>query len=129
VIGASLRRPLAVAAAFAALVGASQAQQIVPAPASPQPSAGARAPQAAAAANLDNRARLYNDACVACHGVEGEGGEGGGAVLKATGLTSDVVVGVMSDGRNRMPSFRDSYTDQELRDVAAYVAERLSAAP
>jgi hypothetical protein len=27
-----------------------------------------------------------------------------------------------------MPVFRASYTDQELRDLAAYVAERLAAA-
>ncbi|HET8696145.1 MAG TPA: cytochrome c [Gammaproteobacteria bacterium] len=127
-IGASLRRPLAVAAALAAFVGAALAQQVGPAAGS-APAAAARAPQAAPPANVDNGARLYNDACVACHGIEGEGGEGGGAVLKATGLTRDVVLGVISDGRNRMPSFRDSYTDQELRDVAAFVAERISAAP
>ncbi|HET8697186.1 MAG TPA: cytochrome c [Gammaproteobacteria bacterium] len=125
---------MAVAAAFGAFVGAAQTQPTVPAPGAAAadsapasaPASSARAPQAA---NVDNGGRLYNDACVACHGIEGEGGEGGGAVLKATGLTRDVVLGVISDGRNRMPSFRDSYTDQELRDVAAFVAERISAAP
>jgi hypothetical protein len=35
---------------------------------------------------------------------------------------------VIVAGRNTMPAYRGSYTDQVLRDFAAYVAERLAPA-
>jgi mono/diheme cytochrome c family protein len=100
--------------------------------AAPSVQAAARAAAAAAQpplvatgpADLDNGARLYREACVPCHGVNGAGGEGGGAAL-TRGLTRDSVLAVVAAGRNSMPAFRASYGDQELRDVAAYVAERL----
>jgi hypothetical protein len=43
------------------------------------------------------------------------------------GALGEAALGVIAAGRNTMPAFRASYTDQELRDLAAYVAERLAA--
>jgi len=87
-------------------------------------SAAAPPPDASGTANLDNGARLYREACLPCHGPTGAGGEGGGAAL-ARGLTREAALGVIAAGRDTMPAFRASYSDQELRDLAAYVAERL----
>jgi mono/diheme cytochrome c family protein len=42
-------------------------------------------------------------------------------------MTRQSAIGVIAAGRNTMPAFRASYSDQELRDLAAYVAERLAA--
>jgi mono/diheme cytochrome c family protein len=83
----------------------------------------APAPAVAGTADLDNGARLYREACLPCHGPTGAGGEGGGAAL-TRGLTREVALAVTTAGRNTMPAFGESYTGQELRDVAAYVAER-----
>jgi mono/diheme cytochrome c family protein len=44
------------------------------------------------------------------------------------GLTREAALAIIAAGRNTMPAFRASYTDQELRDLAAYVAERLAPA-
>jgi alcohol dehydrogenase (cytochrome c) len=81
-------------------------------------------PAASGPADFESGARLYREACVPCHGATGAGGEGGGAAL-TRGLARDAVLAVVATGRNSMPAFRASYTDQELRDLSAYVAERL----
>jgi hypothetical protein len=51
----------------------------------------------------------------------------GGAPL-TRGLSRAPALAVISSGRNTMPKFRESFSDQELRDLAAYVAERLATA-
>jgi alcohol dehydrogenase (cytochrome c) len=76
-------------------------------------------------ANADNGAMIYREACLPCHGFSGEGGEGGGKSLVDGGLTSDVITAVTAGGRNNMPAFANSYSANELRDVALYVAEVL----
>jgi alcohol dehydrogenase (cytochrome c) len=88
--------------------------------------AAAAAPAAAGGADLDNGARLYREACLPCHGPTGEGGEGGGAALTSA-LTREAALGVISAGRNTMPAFGESYTGAQMRDLAAYVVERLAA--
>jgi alcohol dehydrogenase (cytochrome c) len=76
-------------------------------------------------ANADNGAMIYREACLPCHGFSGEGGEGGGKSLVEGGLTTDVIMAVTANGRNNMPAFANSYSANELRDVALYVAEVL----
>jgi cytochrome c6 len=93
---------------------AARAQTISPAPAS-----------AAPAADLENGAQLYRETCVPCHGPDGGGGAGGGAALTSA-LTRETALAVMTDGRNTMPAFGELYTPQQMRDIAAYVVERLA---
>ncbi|HEU4620143.1 MAG TPA: PQQ-binding-like beta-propeller repeat protein [Gammaproteobacteria bacterium] len=93
------------------------------------PSAGAAAPAeagVAAAPDLAHGERLYLDACQACHGADGGGGQGGGPSLR-DGLTPDVIVGVAAEGRNNMPAFGGDFSDTDLRDVAASIVQKLAA--
>jgi quinohemoprotein ethanol dehydrogenase len=67
---------------------------------------------------------VYETACVFCHGEQGEGGHGGGKVLTAA-VNTDLIVQVVSEGRNAMPPLGTTLTPAEIRDVAAYVAREL----
>jgi quinohemoprotein ethanol dehydrogenase len=76
-------------------------------------------------ADLDVGERLYAQACALCHGPDGEGGHGGGAPL---GGVADFAAAVQTIGfgRNAMPAFGTTLTADQIRDVSAYVTERLS---
>jgi cytochrome c oxidase cbb3-type subunit 3 len=76
-------------------------------------------------ANAENGAKIYRNACVACHGPTGEGGEGGGASL-VKGQSHDTILTVASTGRNNMPAFSSVYSPDELNDVSTYIVDVLS---
>ncbi len=67
---------------------------------------------------------VYDTACTFCHGEAGEGGHGGGKAL-VDARNSDVVLQVVSEGRNNMPPFSAVLTPEQIRDVSAYVATML----
>jgi quinohemoprotein ethanol dehydrogenase len=67
---------------------------------------------------------VYDTACVFCHGEQGEGGHGGGKTLTAA-TSTDLIVQVVSEGRNAMPPLGAQLTAEQIRDVAAYVATML----
>ena len=78
------------------------------------------------AANLVAGKRLFEQACVLCHGVDGTGGHGAGAPL--TGVRDlAVAVQTITVGRNSMPPFGTSLTPEQIRDVSAYVVQTLAA--
>ena len=83
------------------------------------------APGAGGAGNADSGSTVYTTACLACHGEKGEGGHGGGPSLQAL-QNAAVVLQVVSEGRNAMPSFNGTLTAEQIRDVAAFVSERLA---
>jgi alcohol dehydrogenase (cytochrome c) len=94
----------------------------------PVPPAGSLltfAPGATAPGNADAGEAVYTTACLACHGEEGEGGHGGGPSVQAL-RSSAVVLQVVSEGRNSMPAFNGTLSAEQIRDVAAYVSERLA---
>ena len=62
---------------------------------------------------------------MACHGEQGEGGHGGGPSLQAQ-RNRLVVLQAVSEGRNSMPALGTTLTAEQIRDVAAYVSERLA---
>ena len=75
-------------------------------------------------ADLRQGKQTYLQICQACHGPDGQGSHGAGAALKPT-LTAATVYSVATTGRNDMPAFRGSLSPQQLRDVAAFVAQEL----
>ena len=75
-------------------------------------------------ADLDNGATVYQAACLFCHGEEGAGGHGGGPTL-AESASVGAVVQVVSEGRGDMPAFGAALSPDQIRDVSAYVIERL----
>ncbi len=76
------------------------------------------------AADVVNGEKIYRSVCVYCHGDHGQGGEGGGKAISPT-LGIDGVAAVLRAGRNQMPAFGASMTADQLKDVAAFVHERL----
>lgn len=62
-------------------------------------------------------AQFYADECETCHGTDATGGSSKGIA----GEPEDVVVEATLEGPGAMPSFT-SASDQELADVAAFVA-------
>lgn len=95
------------------------------------PPADAAVPLAAAtasrAADLVEGKRLFTQACAVCHGDDGKGGHTGGAPLDRV---NDLVAAIqtVTAGRNNMPAFRAPFTPDQIRDVSAYVVERLAVA-
>jgi alcohol dehydrogenase (cytochrome c) len=76
-------------------------------------------------ANLDNGRAVYDAACLFCHGEQGEGGHGGGPTLAAA-TGAGVVAQLVAEGRNDMPAFEGALSAEQIRDVSAYVVERLA---
>jgi quinohemoprotein ethanol dehydrogenase len=102
----------------------------IPAPTTPAavPPAVAAAPpvaRTAAAADVANGRRVYEETCVICHGEDGLGGHGGGAPLD-TVPNAAFVVDIVTAGRNNMPPLATLLTLAQISDVAAYVAEHLA---
>jgi quinohemoprotein ethanol dehydrogenase len=79
-----------------------------------------------AGANLTAGQQLYEQACVICHGADGNGGHGGGAPLVGV-KDLRTVIQTVTAGRSDMPPFRTSFTPEQIRDVSAYVVETLAA--
>ncbi|HUF72853.1 MAG TPA: PQQ-binding-like beta-propeller repeat protein [Gammaproteobacteria bacterium] len=67
---------------------------------------------------------IYLEACVACHGAEGDGGRGGGPTLIA-GLDAATLRAIAASGRNTMPGFAGVYSAAELDDVVHFIVEEL----
>jgi len=68
---------------------------------------------------------VYDTACTFCHGEMGEGGHGGGPSVQAVtsvGAASQVI----NEGRGSMPGLGVALSPEQIRDVAAYVVERLA---
>ena len=92
----------------------------------------AAAPAVAAAtprladANLVEGKRIFTTNCAVCHGDDGKGGHTGGAPLDKV-ADFNAAIQTVTAGRNNMPSFRSSFTPEQIRDVSAYVVQTLAA--
>lgn len=96
------------------------------APAQPATAAGAppAAPPVSAVADLANGGKIFQSTCSPCHGEKGEGGHGGGPSLAKTTDAAGVAA-IVKSGRNQMPALGASLTAEQIRDVSAFVAEKL----
>jgi cytochrome c6 len=73
-------------------------------------------------------AAVYKSKCVTCHGPDG-GGTAVGKSLKVADLRSAAVQSrpdaeltpIISDGKNNMPGFKGTITDDEIQAVLAHV--------
>jgi quinohemoprotein ethanol dehydrogenase len=83
------------------------------------------APGASGPPNPDVGKMVYDTACMFCHGEKGEGGHGGGPTLQAM-RNNGLVLQTVSEGRKDMPPFGATLTTDQIRDVAAYVSQRLA---
>jgi len=71
-----------------------------------------------------NGESLYRISCQVCHGEDGLGGHNNGMPLN--NLESvQAAFAVLTTGRNNMPNFNGALTPEQLRDVSAFVVDRL----
>ena len=92
-----------------------------------RPGGGLRLGVPQQAANLENGAAIFQTACSRCHGPDGNSGSSGGPTL-IKGTTFETMMQVTTDGRNDMPSFRDLYSQNDLKDVSRYILDVLAKA-
>ena len=86
------------------------------APAPPPPTGGA---------NPSRGQAVFAQNCSGCHGADGGGGNGGPS-LKGTGITMQQALTQIQNGGGGMPAFKGTLTEQQIRDVAAYVVQRIA---
>jgi mono/diheme cytochrome c family protein len=73
--------------------------------------------------------KIYKAKCVSCHGPDGKGETAAGKATKARDICSADVkkeadadwTGIISKGKNKMPSYDKKITDAEVKDVVAYM--------
>jgi alcohol dehydrogenase (cytochrome c) len=75
--------------------------------------------------DLTNGGSIYASACSFCHGVNGEGGHGGGIPLESANNIG-FVIDRIRNGMNTMPAFNAMLSREEILDVAAYVSQELA---
>jgi cytochrome c6 len=76
----------------------------------------------------DAAASAFKSNCVVCHGADGMG-TATGKSLKAPDLHSDTVqkmtkaqlITIVSDGKNNMPPFKNTLSDDQIESLVAYV--------
>jgi quinohemoprotein ethanol dehydrogenase len=67
---------------------------------------------------------VYQAACTFCHGEDGLGGHGGGPTLANIG-SADRIVQIATEGQGDMPAFGGALSPEQIRDVGAFIIERL----
>jgi len=76
----------------------------------------------------DEGAQTFKSNCVVCHGADGTGTPTGKSLM-APDLHSDAVqkmtvaqmITQVSDGKNNMPPFKSTLTDEQIKNVVMYV--------
>ena len=78
---------------------------------------------AAGEGSVANGAKLYNDACVTCHGLSGEGVEDLGPILRPSDIVAasddTILVDLILTGHGEMPGQADLLSEQEVNDLIA----------
>ncbi len=87
------------------------------------PAARTRVVADASGGRADDGAKVYQRICEPCHGPTGKGGHAEGAVLPDN-VSAETAMATVITGKKDMPSFEKVLSQQEQKDVAAYV-ERL----
>ena len=62
----------------------------------------------------------FEQTCVACHGMDGNGQVAGAALLSKSKLSTDDIIKVITNGRNTMPAHLLS-NEAEIKSVAEYI--------
>jgi len=72
---------------------------------------------------------IYKAKCQMCHGADGSGNTPAGKAMKApsfkspeaTKMTDAELTGIISKGKGKMPTYAGKLTDEEIKDVVAYI--------
>ena len=70
---------------------------------------------------------VWSDNCAGCHGLAGTGGNGGPSLADNPNAADPAKVRAqVTNGGGGMPSFKDTLTQQQISDVAAYVSQDIA---
>jgi quinohemoprotein ethanol dehydrogenase len=70
---------------------------------------------------------VWSDNCAGCHGLAGNGGNGGPSLVdNPAAADPEKVQAQVTNGGGGMPSFKDTLTQQQINDVAAYVSQDIA---
>lgn len=70
---------------------------------------------------------VWVDNCAGCHGLQGTGANGGpNLVGNEQALDPERVRGQVTNGGGGMPAFKDTLSEQQISDVAAYVTQKIA---
>jgi len=76
----------------------------------------------------EDAAGLYKSKCAACHGADGTGTATGKklgthdfASPDVQKMSDDDLAKAIADGKGKMPGYRKSLSDQQVKDLVAYV--------
>ena len=65
--------------------------------------------------------------CFSCHNGDGSGANGPNLGERVPKLTDDEILKAINEGPSYMPSFKDTLTDPEKREIIAWLRERFPA--
>ncbi len=79
-------------------------------------------------ATAQDAAATYKAKCVACHGADGKGSAMGTKLGAHDFASPDVqketdaqLTEIITNGKGKMPAYKDKLKDSEIKDLAAYV--------
>jgi quinohemoprotein ethanol dehydrogenase len=79
---------------------------------------------AAGAANAEAGLEVFDNNCSICHGATGHGGNGGPDLRTMPKAKTEAgAVEQVTDGGGGMPAFKGQLSEEEIKDVAAYVVQ------
>jgi alcohol dehydrogenase (cytochrome c) len=79
------------------------------------------------AGNATAGAAIFASNCSTCHGATGRGGNGGPDLTSIpSAKTLSVVVKQVTNGGAGMPAFKGTLTQAQIKDVAAYVTQKIT---
>ena len=64
---------------------------------------------------------VYIKTCKLCHGVDGQMGGSGAAILAVSLLSTDEAIDVITNGRKLMSAYKDKLSTEEIESVANYI--------
>lgn len=64
---------------------------------------------------------VYEANCTVCHGADGALGAVGAKNLAASQLSLEEAIQIIANGKNAMPKYKKSLSEQDIRAVAAYI--------
>jgi len=82
-------------------------------------------------AQAQDAADLFKSKCSICHSADGSSSGPVGKSLNIPDLRSDVVqknsdadlIGIVTNGKNKMPIFKEKLTDDQIKQLVSYVRE------
>ena len=70
---------------------------------------------------------VFSDNCAGCHGVDGTGGNGGPDLTTIpSAKDAAAVTKQVENGGGGMPAFKGTLTQQQIKDVTAYVTQEIT---